>query len=184
MAIKLYYDINTHQSLGKITGDEVWTQGDDDSKTLELYFGEISGGTGLDYFVNGLTNVTIFLQSCRIDVTRPDETSATISASQVTSGTEGYYKITIDEWVTNQAGTILIDAERFTASAVTGYGRVTQTIAEGTPGVEGTYALSSELDAVELNIALEEAFEIKIPDEELLNFKTVSNIVEYIEAKK
>ena len=43
---------------------------------------------------------------------------------------------------------------------------------------------ADSLDAVELNIALEEAFSIKIPDEELLNFKTVKNIVDYIDDKK
>jgi acyl carrier protein len=43
---------------------------------------------------------------------------------------------------------------------------------------------ADSLDAVELNIALEESFDIKIPDEELLNFKTVKNIVDYIDNKK
>ncbi len=37
------------------------------------------------------------------------------------------------------------------------------------------------LDAVELGMALEEKFGIKIPDEELANFKTVKDIVEYID---
>ncbi len=37
------------------------------------------------------------------------------------------------------------------------------------------------LDAVELVMALEEAFGIKIPDEELANMKTVGNIVECVE---
>ncbi len=37
------------------------------------------------------------------------------------------------------------------------------------------------LDAVELVMALEEEFEIKIPDEELANMKTVSEIVACIE---
>lgn len=37
------------------------------------------------------------------------------------------------------------------------------------------------LDAVELVMALEEEFGIKIPDEELGNMKTVGNIVECIE---
>lgn len=37
------------------------------------------------------------------------------------------------------------------------------------------------LDAVELNMALEEAFEITIPDENLANMKIVSDIVTYIE---
>jgi acyl carrier protein len=37
------------------------------------------------------------------------------------------------------------------------------------------------LDAVELGMALEESFGIKIPDEELANFKTVKDIVEYID---
>lgn len=43
---------------------------------------------------------------------------------------------------------------------------------------------ADSLDAVELNIALEEAFSIKIPDEQLLNFKTVKNIVDYIDNEK
>ncbi len=37
------------------------------------------------------------------------------------------------------------------------------------------------LDAVELVMALEEAFDIKIPDEELGNMKTVQNIVDCVE---
>ena len=43
---------------------------------------------------------------------------------------------------------------------------------------------ADSLDAVELNMALEEAFEITIPDEELANFKTVQDIVTYIEKNK
>ena len=43
---------------------------------------------------------------------------------------------------------------------------------------------ADSLDAVELNMALEEAFEISIPDEELANFKTVNDIVTYIESNK
>ncbi len=38
------------------------------------------------------------------------------------------------------------------------------------------------LDAVELNMALEEAFELSIADEELANFVTVKDIVDYIDA--
>lgn len=40
------------------------------------------------------------------------------------------------------------------------------------------------LDAVELSMALEEEFDIKISDEELEKFKKVSDIVEYIEKCK
>ena len=43
---------------------------------------------------------------------------------------------------------------------------------------------ADSLDAVELNMALEEAFEISIPDEELANFKVVQDIVTYIENNK
>ena len=43
---------------------------------------------------------------------------------------------------------------------------------------------ADSLDAVELNMALEEAFEISIPDEALAEFKTVSDIVTYIENNK
>ena len=43
---------------------------------------------------------------------------------------------------------------------------------------------ADSLDAVELNMALEEAFAISIPDEELANFKAVSDIVTYIENNK
>lgn len=40
---------------------------------------------------------------------------------------------------------------------------------------------ADSLDAVELNIALEEAFSITIPDEELAGFQTVADIVNYIQ---
>ena len=40
------------------------------------------------------------------------------------------------------------------------------------------------LDAVELNMALEEAFEITISDEDLVKFATVADIVNHIEAAK
>ena len=43
---------------------------------------------------------------------------------------------------------------------------------------------ADSLDAVELNMSLEEAFEISIPDEELANFKTVQDIVTYIDNNK
>lgn len=40
---------------------------------------------------------------------------------------------------------------------------------------------ADSLDAVELNMALEEAFGISIPDEALAEFKTVEDIVKYID---
>jgi acyl carrier protein len=40
---------------------------------------------------------------------------------------------------------------------------------------------ADSLDAVELNMAIEDAFEISIPDEELANFETVGDIVTYVE---
>ena len=43
---------------------------------------------------------------------------------------------------------------------------------------------ADSLDAVELNMALEEAFEISIPHEELANFKSVKDIVTYIDSNK
>ena len=43
---------------------------------------------------------------------------------------------------------------------------------------------ADSLDAVELNMALEEQFGVSIPDEELGNMKTVGDIVRYLEAKE
>ncbi|MEA4893236.1 MAG: acyl carrier protein [Peptococcaceae bacterium] len=40
---------------------------------------------------------------------------------------------------------------------------------------------ADSLDAVELNMALEEAFEVAIPDEELAKMTTVGDIVAYLE---
>lgn len=40
---------------------------------------------------------------------------------------------------------------------------------------------ADSLDAVEVNMALEEAFGISIPDEALADFKTIQDIVTYIE---
>ena len=42
---------------------------------------------------------------------------------------------------------------------------------------------ADSLDAVELNIALEESFSITIPDEDLAGFQTVADIVTYIQNK-
>ena len=39
------------------------------------------------------------------------------------------------------------------------------------------------LDAVEISIALEEAFDISIPQEELAKFATVQDIVDFIDAQ-
>ncbi len=38
------------------------------------------------------------------------------------------------------------------------------------------------LDAVELNMALEEAFDLSIPDEDLMSFVTVKDIADYIDS--
>lgn len=43
---------------------------------------------------------------------------------------------------------------------------------------------ADSLDAVELNMALEEAFEISIADEDLAGFVTVQDIVSYIDSHK
>ncbi|MGN0243509.1 MAG: acyl carrier protein [Lachnospiraceae bacterium] len=42
---------------------------------------------------------------------------------------------------------------------------------------------ADSLDAVELNMALEEAFQISIDDEALANFVTVQDIVDYIDGQ-
>lgn len=42
---------------------------------------------------------------------------------------------------------------------------------------------ADSLDAVEVIMALEEAFDIEIPDEDAENFKTIGDIVEYIEGQ-
>ncbi|MGN1158172.1 MAG: acyl carrier protein [Agathobacter sp.] len=41
---------------------------------------------------------------------------------------------------------------------------------------------ADSLDAVELNMALEEAFEISISDEDLMKFETVADIVNHIDS--
>ena len=41
-----------------------------------------------------------------------------------------------------------------------------------------------ELDSVELIMSAEEEFGIEIPDEDVMNFKTVNDIVNYIEEHK
>ena len=41
---------------------------------------------------------------------------------------------------------------------------------------------ADSLEAVELNMALEDAFGVSIPDEELAAMKTVGNIMAYLEA--
>ena len=43
---------------------------------------------------------------------------------------------------------------------------------------------ADSLDAVELNMALEEAFDISISDEDLMTFVTVGDIVNHIESVK
>ncbi len=43
---------------------------------------------------------------------------------------------------------------------------------------------ADSLDAVEMSMALEEEFGVSIPDEDLANFKTVKDIVDYIEKAK
>lgn len=40
---------------------------------------------------------------------------------------------------------------------------------------------ADSLDSVELNMALEDALNISIPDEELVNMKTVADIMAYVE---
>lgn len=42
---------------------------------------------------------------------------------------------------------------------------------------------ADSLDAVEVIMALEDEFDIEIPDEEAEKFKTIGHIVEYIEAQ-
>lgn len=43
---------------------------------------------------------------------------------------------------------------------------------------------ADSLDVVELIMALEDAFDMEIPDEDTANIKTVGDIVQYIEAKQ
>ena len=40
---------------------------------------------------------------------------------------------------------------------------------------------ADSLDVVEMLMAIEDEFNIKIPDEEIENFKTVNDVVEYIQ---
>lgn len=43
---------------------------------------------------------------------------------------------------------------------------------------------ADSLEAVELSMALEETFGVGIADEDMVNIKTVNDIVEYIKSKK
>ncbi len=43
---------------------------------------------------------------------------------------------------------------------------------------------ADSLDAVEIIMALEDEFDVEIPDEEAEKFKNIGNIVDYIEANK
>lgn len=43
---------------------------------------------------------------------------------------------------------------------------------------------ADSLDAVEIIMAIEEEFEIEIPDEQAENFQVVKNLVEYVGANK
>ena len=43
---------------------------------------------------------------------------------------------------------------------------------------------ADSLDAVEIIMALEDEFEVEIPDEDAEGFKSIGNIVDYIEGKK
>lgn len=43
---------------------------------------------------------------------------------------------------------------------------------------------ADSLDAMELSMALEDAFEIKIEEDAISNFKTVKDVVDYIDANK
>lgn len=43
---------------------------------------------------------------------------------------------------------------------------------------------ADSLDAVELNMAIEDEFDVKIDDETLAGFKTVADIVNYLENNK
>jgi len=43
---------------------------------------------------------------------------------------------------------------------------------------------ADSLDAVEIIMAIEEEFDIEVPDEDLMKFVTVSDIVEYISARR
>ena len=53
----------------------------------------------------------------------------------------------------------------------------------GSPAADLAEDLEADsLDAVELNMAIEEALGVSIPDEELKNVKTVGDIVRYLEA--
>ena len=42
---------------------------------------------------------------------------------------------------------------------------------------------ADSLDAVEIMMALEDEFEIEIPDEDAENFKTIGDIVKFVESK-
>lgn len=42
---------------------------------------------------------------------------------------------------------------------------------------------ADSLDAVEVNLAIEEEFKVSIPDEEMANVKTVADIMKYLEAE-
>lgn len=42
---------------------------------------------------------------------------------------------------------------------------------------------ADSLDAVEIMMELEDEFEIEIPDEDAENFKTIGDIVKYVESK-
>ena len=145
MAIKYYFDINTKEYLGKITGGETWVQGDIGNEG-QFYFGTGSS-SGI---TNGLTSSTVFDYSGRVTVTRPDDTEATLTLSQVADGTAGYYKLVDgDGWVVNVEGTVELNVQRYTSTETLSYGQATQQVEEGDPSPEEGFATKTELNAVD-----------------------------------
>ena len=152
MALKLYYDILTTQFLYK-DEEESWEQGDA-NLNIELYFGEDDGSNSISGFTNSLTNTTIYNYQAKATFTRPDDEVATLSATQMEDGTEGYYKISTsgDDWLTDEDGTLNIVAQRYDSSDTFTYGLATKEIGEGTPTGSTDYVTQTELDAVEAKV--------------------------------
>lgn len=121
--MKLYYNTVSNDLVTIDASGETWTQGDVDSKTLEVYFGTVSG----EVFT---TNTSLVLtHECRIVVERPD--GAVSPELYLTPQLDGSYKLVISGWIAGVEGNVKITPRLKLGSVVTAYGLALIPVAEG-----------------------------------------------------
>ena len=113
--IDIKYDVQNSTRESIVDNGNALNQGQTNSIEFRFYFLNYSvDGNGNQVETDALTNSNMISNACLLNIERPDGSSSNnIATSPVFDATPKYFKFVISDWVTEQAGELIITAKRY-----------------------------------------------------------------------